>query len=131
MAGDRSHESGYGCTHPDDVFDIDRIKGQKGRFQNILHIARTEKLSLGQVASRVAATRTHTSIVGTGETIALEMERWVEGGACDGFDILPPYFPDGFGNFASEVVPVLQAHGTFCTDHTETTLRGHLNLPSG
>ncbi|MET0333526.1 MAG: LLM class flavin-dependent oxidoreductase [Rhizobacter sp.] len=115
---------------PDEVFDIDRIKGQKGRFQNILRIARTEKLSLGQLASRVAATRTHTSIVGTGETIALEMERWVAGGACDGFNILPPVFPDGFDDFAREVVPVLQARGSFRKEYTQTTLRGHLELPA-
>ncbi|WP_326543360.1 LLM class flavin-dependent oxidoreductase [Pseudorhodoferax sp.] len=114
---------------PDEVFDIDRIKGQKGRFQNILRIAKAERLSLGALASRVAATRTHSSIVGTGETIALEMERWVAAGACDGFNILPPTLPDGFDDFAREVVPVLQQRGTFRRDYTATTLRGHLGLP--
>jgi len=114
---------------PDEILDIDRIKGQKGRFKNILHIARTEKLGLGQLAARVAATRTHTSIVGTGDTIAREMERWVEGGACDGFNILPAFFPDGFDDFTQEVVSRLQERGSFRKDYAGTTLRDHLGLP--
>ncbi|MBO9512726.1 MAG: LLM class flavin-dependent oxidoreductase [Variovorax sp.] len=114
---------------PDEVFDIDRIKGQKGRFQNIQRISTTEKLSLGQLARRVSATRTHTSIVGTGETIAREMERWVAEGACDGFNILPPYFPGGFDEFAGEVVPILQERGVFRREYEHRTLRGHVGLP--
>ncbi len=116
---------------PDDIFDVDRIRGQKGRFMNIIRIARSEGLSLGALASRVAATRTHSSIVGTGESIAREMEKWVDEGACDGFNILPPFFPDGLDDFATEVVTQLQERGSFRKAYTHTTLRGHLGIPEG
>lgn len=112
-----------------DVFDVDAIRGQKGRFQNIMDISAREGLTLGKLAARVAATRTHFSLVGTADKIAREMERWVAEQACDGFNILPPYFPGGLSEFAAEVVPILQERGVFRREYEHSTLRGHLGLP--
>jgi FMN-dependent oxidoreductase (nitrilotriacetate monooxygenase family) len=114
-----------------DIFDIDKIKGQKGRFQNIMKIANDDKLNLGQLAARVAATRTHHSMVGTPDFIADEMANWLQTNACDGFNVLPTHFPGGLNEFTEAVVPRLQSKGVFRTEYADSTLRGHLGIPGG
>ncbi|NNM73158.1 LLM class flavin-dependent oxidoreductase [Enterovirga aerilata] len=122
--------SGFDPDRPlPDIFDIERIRGQKGRFANIIDISRREKLTLGALAARVAATRTHCFMVGTAEEIADEMEAWLDGGGCDGFNILTTHLPAGLDEFVDEVVPLLQERGRFRADYEHETLRGHLGLP--
>ena len=57
------------------------------------------------------------------------MEEWVAGGAADGFNILPPTFPQGLEDFVDHVVPELQRRRLFRTEYQGTTLRDHLGLP--
>jgi alkanesulfonate monooxygenase SsuD/methylene tetrahydromethanopterin reductase-like flavin-dependent oxidoreductase (luciferase family) len=66
--------------------------------------------------------------VGTKEDIADTLQAWFEGGAADGFNILPAWFPGAFDGFVDEVVPELQRRGLFRKHYTATTLRGHLGL---
>jgi hypothetical protein len=68
-------------------------------------------------------------MVGTAEQIADEMEEWFKEGAADGFNLLPPYFPGSFDDFADHVVPVLQKRGLFRKEYTGHTLRDHLGIP--
>jgi alkanesulfonate monooxygenase len=68
-------------------------------------------------------------MVGTPETIADEMEAWLEAKACDGFTIMFPYLPGGLEDFCDGVVPELQRRGLFRTHYRGTTLRDHLGLP--
>ena len=56
------------------------------------------------------------------------LQAWFEGGAADGFNILPAWFPGAFDGFVDEVVPELQRRGLFRKHYTATTLRGHLGL---
>lgn len=111
-----------------DIFDVEKIRGQKGRFQNIMKIAESEQLTLGQLAARIAATRSHASIVGTAESVADEMERWLDNEACDGFNILPTHFPGGWRDFTQKVVPLLQEKGIFRKEYAGSTLRTHLGV---
>ena len=57
------------------------------------------------------------------------MEKWFRSRACDGFVLLPAYFPAGLDEFVDEVVPILRARGVFRTEYEGTTLRSHLGLP--
>jgi hypothetical protein len=50
-------------------------------------------------------------------------------GACDGFNILFPYLPQGLDDFVDQVVPELQRRGLFRQAYTGRTLREHLELP--
>ena len=67
-------------------------------------------------------------IVGTATDVADRMQAWFEGGAADGFNVMPPFFPDGLSDFVREVVPLLQERGLFRTDYEGATLRDRLGL---
>jgi FMN-dependent oxidoreductase (nitrilotriacetate monooxygenase family) len=70
----------------------------------------------------------HRVIVGTPEQIADDIARWFEGGAADGFNLMPDALPDGLRDFVDGVVPLLQKRGLFRTAYEGTTLRDHLGL---
>ena len=69
------------------------------------------------------------SIVGTPADVADFMEHWVATDACDGFNVMPPYFNDGLIDFVDLVVPELQRRGIYRTAYEGTTLRQNLGLP--
>ncbi|AGP29695.1 LLM class flavin-dependent oxidoreductase [Corynebacterium terpenotabidum] len=73
----------------------------------------------------LAAGGGHATVVGTPEQVADEILRWVDGGAADGFNIMPPSLPGDLTDFVDHVVPVLQARGRFRTSYEGTTLREH------
>ena len=77
---------------------------------------------------KIGGARAHLTLCGTAEYIADNMAEWVASGAADGFNIMPPTFPQGLDEFVDLVVPELQRRGLFRTEYTGTTLRDHLGL---
>ena len=67
-------------------------------------------------------------ICGTPRRIADTLEEWFVGGAADGFNILPAWFPGGFADFVDRVVPELQRRGLFRLEYEGTMLRDLLGL---
>jgi alkanesulfonate monooxygenase SsuD/methylene tetrahydromethanopterin reductase-like flavin-dependent oxidoreductase (luciferase family) len=67
-------------------------------------------------------------LCGSPETIADTLQQWFEEGAADGFNIMPPYFNEGFDDFVDMVVPILQERGLFRREYTGPTLRDHFGL---
>ena len=65
----------------------------------------------------------------SGWTIADEMEEWLESEACDGFNVMFPYLPDGLDDFVDKVIPELQRRELFRTEYEGKTLRENLGLP--
>ena len=57
------------------------------------------------------------AFVGTPESIADEMARWLDQEACDGFTIVMPYLPQGLEDVAKRVVPELQRRGLFRSEY--------------
>jgi FMN-dependent oxidoreductase (nitrilotriacetate monooxygenase family) len=102
------------------------LNSYKGHAERIIRIAAKEKLTLRETAWRFAARRL--PFVGTAETVADEIQRWFEGGACDGFHFRVSN-PADFARFTQGVVPLLQARGLFRREYEHDTLRGHLGLP--
>ena len=98
------------------------------RSQLVLDIIRRENLTVRQVLYRFAGARGHYVFAGTPVQVADEIQRWFEGGAADGFNIMPPWLPGGFDAFADEVVPILQSRGLFRTEYSGWTLREHFGL---
>ncbi|MCX5496695.1 LLM class flavin-dependent oxidoreductase [Kaistia dalseonensis] len=90
--------------------------------------ARRENLTLRDIYNLTAAARGHWVLCGSAEMIADTLQYWFENGAADGFNVMPPYFPDGFNDFVDLVVPILQERGLFRTEYEGTTLRDHLGL---
>ena len=98
------------------------------RSQLVLDIICRENLTVRQVLHRFAGARGHYVFAGTPVQVADEIQRWFEGGAADGFNIMPPWLPGGFDAFADEVVPILQSRGLFRTEYSGRTLREHFGL---
>src|SRR3546814_379330 len=69
------------------------------------------------------------AFVGTPDSIADEMEAWLEERASDGFNMMFPWLPGGLDDFTGRVVPELQRRGIFRTEYEGSTLRDHLGLP--
>lgn len=66
-------------------------------------------------------------IVGSPATVADELERWVEVGGVDGFNLAYVVTPGTFEDFVRLVVPELRRRGRVWDSYPEGTLRGRLN----
>ncbi len=99
------------------------------RVTHLMERADREGLTVRECGILVAASRSHGSFVGTPEQLVDHMKLWFDEGACDGFNVMPAYFPDEMDLFVDEVVPILQRRGLFRRDYEGTTLRHHLGLP--
>jgi alkanesulfonate monooxygenase len=94
----------------------------------IVTLAAREGLSIRQLAARTGSYG-GLAFVGTPETIADDMERWLYEQGSDGFNIMFPYLPAGLDDFVDKVVPELQRRGLFRTEYEGATLRENLGLP--
>ena len=101
--------------------------GRSGR-QRVIDAARRDNLTVRQLAQKVGSFG-GLSFVGTPNTIADQMEEWLTGHACDGFNIMFPFLPQGLDDFVDRVIPELQRRGIFRTEYEGKTLRENLGLP--
>lgn len=76
----------------------------------------------------LATARGHRTIVGTPEQIADAIAEWFQGGAADGFNVMPAILPRDLADFVNEVLPVLRRRGLFRSDYDGSTLRENLGL---
>jgi FMN-dependent oxidoreductase (nitrilotriacetate monooxygenase family) len=90
--------------------------------------ARRENMTLRDLYNLTAAARGHWVLCGSAERIADTLQAWFDDRAADGFNVMPPYFHEGFEDFVQLVVPILQERGLFRADYVGTTLRDHLGL---
>ena len=100
----------------------------KARQELVVRTARDRGMTLREIARHTAAGTGHRVLVGTAESMADEMEAWLQGDAADGFNIICNYYFAPFEQFTREVIPLLQRRGIFRTDYEGTTLRHHLGL---
>ncbi|MGA0599993.1 LLM class flavin-dependent oxidoreductase [Caulobacter sp. KR2-114] len=107
--------------------EIPETNASQSARERIVATARRENLTIRQLAAR-AGSYGGTAFVGTAKTIADEMERWIDQDACDGFNIMFPFLPEGLDDFVEQVIPELQARGRFRREYEGTTLREHLGL---
>ncbi|WP_427164488.1 LLM class flavin-dependent oxidoreductase [Streptomyces sp. C1-1] len=101
----------------------DSIQGNRTTYELITGIARRGGVTVGDIIALQGFGRGHLVVTGTPERIADVIETWIEGGAADGFNIMPPVFPVGLVDFVDEVVPLLQKRGLFRTEYGEKRLR--------
>ena len=94
----------------------------------MLELARRENWTLRQLYQHFAVARGHMVLVGTPTMVVDAMQEWFEGGACDGFNVIPSMFPDEFEAFVELVVPELQNRGLYRTAYEGTALRDMLGL---
>ena len=115
------------CDPDGPLPEIPPTNASQSARDRIVSAARRENLTIRQLAAR-AGSYGGTAFVGTPATIADEMELWLETGACDGFNIMFPYLPEGLDDFVDKVIPELQARGLFRREYEGATLRENLGL---
>lgn len=118
--------SGFDLDGP--LPDIPETNASKSGRQNLIDLARRENLTVGQLAQLVGAYG-GLEMIGTPAMIADQMQEWLEGEGCDGFNVMFPYVPGGLDDFVDLVVPELQRRGLFRCEYEGVTLRENLGLP--
>ena len=113
---------------PRHLINFDSRESQSSRFKLIIDIVDREHVTLRQLINRLAGARGHWVPVGTPVQIADLIEQWFRSGAADGFNVMPPAFPDGFEVFLDEVLPILRQRGLFRSEYAGSTLRDHYGL---
>jgi len=104
-------------------------KDTKGRLETARQwreIAERDRLSIRELAIRVTGRK---QFVGTPESIADEINRYVQADAADGFVFAPHLTPGGFDEFVEKIVPLLQERGVYRREYVGATLRANLGLP--
>jgi FMN-dependent oxidoreductase (nitrilotriacetate monooxygenase family) len=112
----------------EDFPDPDSVEAARSRTELIVGLVRREGLTLRQLLVRLAQARGHYSFVGTPEQLADFMAEWLDRGAADGFNLMPPVLPWMLDVFIAEVIPILQKRGMFRTEYGGLMLRDHLGL---
>jgi alkanesulfonate monooxygenase len=115
------------CDPDGPLPEIPPTNGSHSARERLVSIARRENLTIRQLAAR-AGSYGGTAFVGTPATIADEMQRWLETNACDGFNVMFPFLPEGLDDFVDKVIPELQARGLFRREYEGATLRENLGL---
>ena len=108
--------------------EIPETNTSKSGRQGLIDLAQRERLTVRQLAQRVGG-HAGLTMAGTPAEIADEMQEWLEGEACDGFNVMFPYVPAGLDDFVDLVVPELQRRGIFRREYEGKTLRENLGLP--
>jgi alkanesulfonate monooxygenase len=108
--------------------DIPESNASKSGRERAITLARRENLTVRQLAQRLGG-YSGLAMIGTPQSIADEMEEWLETRGSDGFTIMFPYLPGGLDDFVDKVVPELRRRELFRRDYEGATLRDHLGLP--
>lgn len=113
---------------PDDLALPGGGNGNHTFFQATIAHARRHGQTVRELIRSLAGGTGHRVIVGTPEQIADDITHWFNGGAADGFNLMPDVLPGGLSDFVDGVVPILQKRGIFRTAYEGATLREHLGL---
>jgi FMN-dependent oxidoreductase (nitrilotriacetate monooxygenase family) len=108
---------------------VPQDRGAPTRSELLSETARAEGLTIRQLYQRIAGGRGHFQVIGSPMDVADVMEEWLVSRAADGFNVIPPFFPNSLDAFVDLVVPELQRRGLYRTRYEGATLREHLGLP--
>ncbi|KQQ86138.1 LLM class flavin-dependent oxidoreductase [Aureimonas sp. Leaf324] len=100
--------------------------GPTNAIQSTTAAARRKGLSKRQLLDGLKLGGRYPLLVGSGDTVAAEMARWVDEGEIDGFNLTRTVVPECWHDVCRFVVPALQARGRYKTAYAEGTLRRRL-----
>ncbi|GAC70971.1 putative FMNH2-dependent monooxygenase [Gordonia soli NBRC 108243] len=111
----------YGVDLPAEGLDarLDRVTSSPGHDGILSRAAVLDGIAaqLGQASTwrdlvnRIAGSRGHLSVTGSGQTVAAAMNDWLTDGACDGFVVKFAHSPGGADDFVRTVSPLLTSRG--------------------
>lgn len=110
---------------PDMHAESNALKSEHARLAKFLD---GKAMTIRQFLRLRSAASGHLRMIGTAASIADEMEHWLKSEACDGFNILPPYYLEPVRQVLEELIPELQRRGLFQNDYAGRTLRENLGL---
>jgi FMN-dependent oxidoreductase (nitrilotriacetate monooxygenase family) len=111
----------------DALLPVMDVPGVAGHYHEVAELTRRKNLTLGQLGKQYGIGPMR-DFIGTGGSVARQMQTWFEGGGCDGFMIQTPTVPGGLEDFVRLVVPELQQAGLFRRDYGGPMLRDSLGL---
>lgn len=123
--------SNYDFEGPIPDFNGQQIDGTNPNIRSGIVKGIVEKKglkTLRELYNNIAGARGHREIIGTPTQVADQLQEWFENDAADGFNIMPPTFPQGLNDIVELVIPELQRRGLFKTEYKGTTLRENLGL---
>ena len=86
-------------------------------------------MTIRKLYQMMAGASGHKIIVGTVSDVADFMEDWFVAGACDGFNLIPPFLPGPAFETLEWLVPELQRRGLAQTGYQgDGTFRGSMGL---
>ena len=85
-------------------------------------------LTIRQIGRVLGMSQAHRVVWGTPQSIADDLQEWLEAGACDGFNLLFAHYPKPLEEFVDMVVPELQRRGIFRHEYEGATLRENLGV---
>ncbi|MGZ6014881.1 MAG: LLM class flavin-dependent oxidoreductase, partial [Phenylobacterium sp.] len=109
--------------------EIPESNSSRSGRQKLIDLGRREHMTVRQLAQYVGGSYGTLEMIGTPGMIADSMEAWLTSEACDGFNVMFPFLPQGLDAFVDRVVPELQRRGLFHRDYEGPTLRENLGLP--
>lgn len=101
----------------------------QGRSAAIASFAKANNLTIRQTAERCSIGLGHRPLVGTTQSIADDLQAWLEQDATDGFAVIQPRLIDGLREFSEHVIPELVKRGLFREEYEGRTLRENLGAP--
>lgn len=119
--------SGYPPDGP--LPEIPETNASRSSREKLVAMAREEGMTIRELAQYAGGSYGLLEFVGTPASIADGMDEWLLSEACDGFNIMFPFLPQGLDDFVARVVPELQRRNLFRRRYEGTTLREHLGLP--
>ncbi|MBX6748347.1 MAG: LLM class flavin-dependent oxidoreductase [Micromonosporaceae bacterium] len=109
-----------------DITDQLPANASVSRPRLYIQTALREKLTVRQLAQRMAMSLGHRPVIGTADEVAQDLITWFDAEAADGFVVIAADLPQGLRDFAEHVVPRLQDRGYFRRKYSGSTLREHL-----
>ena len=89
-----------------------------------------EGLSIRELYLKLSGARGHWTLVGSPTEVVDQLQSWFEGRGADGFNILPPTYPEGLDDFIALILPELRRRGLVPVEGPQgKTLRERLGLP--
>jgi FMN-dependent oxidoreductase (nitrilotriacetate monooxygenase family) len=118
--------SGIGLDTPLEYIDSDGIRSTLEVFTRLDPYRRWTPR---QIAQSLGLSAGGPTFVGSPRTVADELERWMDEGDIDGFNILDPMPLQSYPEFVDWVVPELQRRGRVWLEYAGETLREYLHGP--
>jgi len=111
---------------PDAV--VRHVENDAGRsaLENITRADPARVWTVREVAEHVSIGGIGPVVVGSPQTVADELEAWVDETGIDGFNLAFAVRPETFENVVDHLVPELQRRGRYKTSYAEGTLREKL-----